>query len=150
MKSVIIVIVIVLLFLGYCSYNNAKINGENLSGMWEATDEFLEKAEISGMYMYIGDEYKFGKRKAHILMHDNGKVIASMNVDLQTSFYLSPIYKKQITLNATVKESDSETDEELTVSEIMPEKVILTYSECHLQIRDSDGAIYFDATRSSE
>ena len=155
MNAVIVVVVIVLLFLGYCSYNNTKINGDNLTGMWAGTDEFLEKAEIGGggMFMYIGDEYKFGKRKAHILMHDNGKVIASMNVDLHTGHYFSPIYKKQITINATITDSEEEDDPEtetLTVSDIMAQKIIITYSECHLQIRDPDGSIYFDATRSSE
>mgnify|MGYP003553409867 FL=1 len=153
MNSVIVVVVIVLLFLGYCSYNNTKINGENLTGMWTGTDEFLEKAEIGGMFMYIGDEYKLGKRKAHILMHDNGKVIASMNIDLHTGQYISPIYKKQITINATVTDADKEDEpetESLTISDIMAQKVILTYSECHLQIRDPDGSIYFDATRTSE
>lgn len=84
MKSVIIGVVIVLIFIVIMAVNASKY--ENfIDGLWVADPAFCESAEVSAMMMYIGEKTDGRQRNGYIFVVDeDDKVIVNQGfiVDL--------------------------------------------------------------------
>jgi hypothetical protein len=146
--AVAVVVVLALLLIIYVILTRQKCSlySTGLHGMWNASPDFLEKAEISGMCIYIGEPYENGlseKRKAYIIMYMGDTIIANKRIDITVKkgmHNLSPFaINSEICCDVEITESDMEdfegvgTDDDtlgsrgIALDEIMPKDLEMYY-----------------------
>jgi len=102
-----------------------------IEGMWVASDEFCSRADIDGMMVYIGPAEDFGvfeqTRRAYIIMHSDGVIIAAKNIEISMSgFLMSPV---PVSLNYKSITLTDMSDDKTSLDNIMP-----TSMQCELEM----------------
>lgn len=125
--GIVIAVVILIIFYIYVLVSKNNYLQSYLTGMWAATEEFLERAEIEGMFLQLGEQDK-NVRRAYLLMHDNNTIVTNRGFDMKFKSsplqYLTPQITESIDYEVTL--TDTEVDENMPLEEIIPLILTLT------------------------
>lgn len=124
---VIVLIVFVIASLAATQQKNA-LYSDMLQGMWTGGGDFLEKAELSGMYFYIGEPYKTSwneeRRKAYLIIHQDNALVYNSTVDLiikrNVGTYINPTLSDEIERKIILTDKDPDTDPD-TEEKLLPD-----------------------------
>lgn len=147
--SIVVVIVIIMIMVVLAAGKpKKKLYNTIIQGMWRAGDDFLEKSDLGGMYLYIGEVYNSGAgsltkelRKAYLIMHNESSVLVNKRIDIEISKPLSSNFnpfaetniersikiseysgaEDSLKLNTTDLLPDEEGESQIPIKDIMPE-----------------------------
>jgi len=141
--AMVIALVIVFVFLLIGSYFKTQLRDGMLEGMWKADEDFLQKAELSGFYFYVGPSlgsslgsFFSEKRRAYILMHSEETVIINRAVNLYISGgwldSLNPFMTASFIRSVQIEPEDSETqdvtDVVIKIEDVLPRNMTMEIS----------------------
>lgn len=145
---VVVILVILVMFVVAAVRPKQKMYESIIQGMWKGGDDFLEKAELGGMYLYIGTPYNSGAssmtkelRKAYLIMHNEDAVLVNKRIDIEITKPLlsniNPFVELELEREIKIKEfsgeedalklntsgllNDQDNDSTIPISDIMPE-----------------------------
>lgn len=153
--SIILAVVIILIWVVSVSRQNAELESY-IEGMWIAGEDFCKRADIDGMLVYIGPTESFGMmqqtRRAYIIMHSNGVVITTKNVDITMSgITINPIMDHTIVRELSITDlDDNDGPNEINIDDIMPTEMnceICIY-EGRMSWIDDEGTSYAELFKS--
>lgn len=125
---VIVVLIIIISFIGYKYYNLQKTQSNKvdkfISGMWQANDEFCQKADIDKMLLYIGDGLE--EKNAYLLIYSEGNVVVSKK--LQIKMYPVKVSSSEWESEYKVEIIDADDPDDTSLNDIMPSKVNMKLS----------------------
>lgn len=118
----VIVVIILLIYAGFCIAEDRQQMGEFYEGLWVASDEFCARAKIDGMMLYVGKPLNglalSTRFKAYLIMYTDNKVIVNKHLDL--TFRDVSIVPGSRTVGLYVVDTDKNDPE---LSEIMPDEL---------------------------
>jgi hypothetical protein len=125
----LVLFVIIFIYLGW---RTSQVYSNSISGMFSASPEFLEKAEISNMFLYVGEPFKNGpfteKRYIYLVMHHENTIIANKQLEMEIKKSLnSYIISNENKYNVRIYELDDDDDSGVKFSDIMPENLELYF-----------------------
>lgn len=148
--QIIAIVVIIFLALVFAiARSKQPLYNDVMHGMWRGGDDFLEKAELSGMYIYIGTPYEStltkDKRKAYIIMHNGEDILINKRIEIEITKsltdFMNPLVKTELEQKVCISEFDPEavdSDDKLSgiideaddsnqipIREVMPENLTM-------------------------
>ena len=144
--AIVIIVFIALMFM--IARSKQPLYNDVMHGMWRGGEDFLEKSDLSGMYIYIGEPYNNNPlkdtRKAYIIMHSGDNILVNKRIELEITKSiletLSPFTKTELEQKVKVLEynaddgSDDSLDgivdesadtNQIPISDIMPEDLTM-------------------------
>jgi hypothetical protein len=85
MVPLIAIILVLVIIIIYFAYKWVATISTFLGGMWYADSEFCDKANISGMYLYIGSSESGKVRNGYIIIYDDDTMIANTKITIEFS-----------------------------------------------------------------